>query len=226
MSLEDYIEKEQNKAPKWVKFYYDINGFGIDEKKLDLIRSVPNYIKFYNYHSDINYYLHTFYKTMIQISTTSGGRMAALIDLVDESYNLEKEETMYDRISEEEYSKRINKYERVGSQKIYTLNLGQKLFDFLNIDMFNQFICYAQDGQIFIDEETAQKLSQISTEELGTMLAQIIEMELKNKNTGFYLGEDRVNYDLNLYYSKGENPQYKYANDELYYLGPKLVKKK
>ena len=225
MSLEDYIQKKKSAPPAWIKFLYNIDNQGIDYDKITLIKEFKNYISSYNINYEL-YYLLGRSDTVIQIETTDGRRMAAEVELYKKKYNYELEETEKKELTEAEYKERINAYKMVGSQNFY--NFFRRYFYMKNDEpkagQLN--IYYSNDGYIYVSDEVSKVIKDIDIDYLGELLAEgVADIDMRNSNSS-YSHEDFINDDLRRRYEQCKIPKYEYKNEELHYLGPKLVKKK
>ena len=233
MSLEDYINKvqakEQSQPPVWAKYCYEVETFGIPKVKVDLIKALSKYINCYNHQYQLDYYhggATLDYKTIIQIQTSNGGRMAALINTADRYYDMLDEESCLKSLTEKEFLDRINHYKLIGSQKFYDISFGYNYQDFQSVNMGIQHIFYTLDGHAYINEELAEKLKKVDIDELGTELAKQAEKLRKENKKGYIFTEDSVNAQLKINYECGRIPHYKFENDRLVYLGKQLTKQK
>lgn len=195
MNLDDYVKREEeqrrNALPNWANAFYDIDTLNVKPSKKELIKSFNKYINCYTPTKRPNYSLPHHVKLdsknfphqiMQQIKSTDNKSMLIIINMIDS-----QDEWATSFITEEEYKKRINKYEQVGSQAFYELNL-------YNIFHINQtFVTYEEeiiqkcgsiffsmDGKAFIKPKLSKELSKITDNQLGEILAQKA-VELKQK---------------------------------------------
>ena len=225
MSLEDYIQKKKSAPPAWIKFLYNIDNQGIDYDKITLIKEFKNYISSYNINYELCYLLDNG-DTVIQIETTDGRRMAAEVELYKKEYNYQSEETEKKELTEAEYKERINAYKMVGSQNFY--QFFRQYFYKKNDEPYAGIlkIYYSNDGYIYVSDEVSKVIKDIDIDYLGELLAEeVANIDMINSISS-YSHEDFINNNLRRRYEQCKIPKYEYKNEELHYLGPKLVKQK
>lgn len=193
MNLDDYIKKEEEQRktaiPNWATAFYDIDILNITDSKKELLKSFRKYINNYTPTRYADYRLPSYQQLdpdyfprqiIQQIKTTDKNSMLILINT---TYHDGADTCV---ITEEEYKKRIHKYQQIGAQSFYELN-AYRIFQINNTflavdDSIKKYdhIFFSTDGKVFVSHKLARELIKISDDSLGSYLAQEA-VDLKQK---------------------------------------------
>ena len=178
MSLDDYIKKQKcedlSVPPKWATYYYDINDFKIQNKKVELLKEYYEHLKEYcllwsSHNVKYPYFLDQ--TSAIQIANTKGGRMLVTIDVKKVTYDKFGEPRLTTTISDEEYNKRIKRYKIVGKQGFEVYHFNYDYEESLLVDWSGEKIYFTEDGYIYITDKLAKELKKVNIDLLGNRLS-------------------------------------------------------
>lgn len=210
----DYKNRIKN-IKRWVTFFQKIDRYSsIPEAKVSLIKDFGKYIESYKFNYTANPTTGNGAYVLIQVKTTDNNSMAAMIErkeatfvnytdfstvryMTEEEYNKSLIEHLpwsyntfrtltHKFISEEEYYRRLNQFQLIGSQEFAAISLTKFAYDIYSFADFesarNYYAFYSSDGNIFMTNELANDLkNHTSTYELSNYLADEA-MKIKHKN--------------------------------------------
>lgn len=174
-------------VPDEYKIYNDIDSYRIiSYDKKELIKSMFKYIKCFPYNPELAW--HVKQRNALSQCEINGQRCLVRFNIIsfeadDDSYfSHDKDEF----ISKQEFNNRVNKYNRVGSQRTATVSIG---LPYRGIN-FNVSIYYTEDGHVYLCDSVAEAISQADVYKIGEKLAQSAQ---KQNDYGYY---DRINNDV------------------------------
>lgn len=177
MSLEDYINGKRFPVPAWAELYYNIDSLPIENERLQLLKSLKDYINVFDEYGDNKYVKcdkrypvlipHTFY----QIKTTTDDTMVIKVPIIGQDSN-----ENYYKISESLFNQRSNTYQKVGEQ-----NFREVFLNFPYTEIVSIKPLYSSDGYIYLSKKDAININLVDIDQLGAELAREVQFQRKLK---------------------------------------------
>lgn len=186
MKIEDFFPEIPKQKPKstlepWCTMLYNLHHYSsISKEKCNLFESIVPYLDFtetaesiYERNKNRNDGLSVQIQGQLSNSTE---RILLSINCIDHTEYVDDYLTDYYNyypISKEEFDRRINRYNRVGSQKIYEMKLciREKDDDF-SADYITLYV--SSDGFIFVGDYSIRYIEQTSVEKIGNLLSKYL----------------------------------------------------